>query len=152
MESFTVAPWIIWLIISLICITSEIFIPGFWIAVLGVGALVASLSSVFIDSLNAQLFIFSISSVITLIFIRPFVVKKLLKNNSDIKMNASSLVGRTVTVIEQIDNKHSKGKVKIGGEVWNAISETSSIIAVDREVVIDKVDGAKVYVNLIKGE
>jgi membrane protein implicated in regulation of membrane protease activity len=38
------------------------------------------------------------------------------------------------------------GQVKIGGEVWSAISEDSNEISKDTEVVVKRIDGVKVVV------
>ena len=41
MESLSIAPWIIWTVIAVASFILEIFIPGFWVAILGIGALAA---------------------------------------------------------------------------------------------------------------
>ena len=41
MEQLLLTPWLIWVIVAVAAFILEIFIPGFWVAILGIGALAA---------------------------------------------------------------------------------------------------------------
>jgi len=152
MENLFLSPWVIWASLSLIFFILEIFIPGFWIATFGVGALATSIVSAFSDSLNVQLAVFALSSATTFIFLRPVIVKFLYKSADNIETNIGALIGRRVIVIETIDNVRSIGRVKIGGEFWRARNIDDTVIEQDETVEILKVDGAKVIVKHYNGE
>ena len=50
------------------------------------------------------------------------------------------MIGRTAIVVEIIDNKKNKGRVKIDGDIWKAISFDDSILEVNEKVVIIQID------------
>ncbi len=139
--------WSFWMLAALCFFIVEIFTPGFFIATFGVGALCAAFSTIFSPTYHIPLIVFSISTTITFIFIRPIATKYFFKKTPPTPTNASALIGKKGKVIERIDVLNTKGRVKIGGEDWKAISLDESIIEVDNVVEITDVDGAKVIVK-----
>lgn len=144
-----VAPWHIWLIIGIVCVIIEIFDPAFFFLALGVGALATSLLSLlpFIrSSLVWQILIFAIFSIIAFLLMRKL-GKKLLSKSGE-ETNVYALKGQTAFVTEDIP-LDAKGRVKIGGEEWTAISEDGKPIGKDSRVEVLDIDGNKVIVREI---
>ena len=57
------------------------------------------------------------------------------------------MIGRSAIVVEMIDNKRGKGRVKIDGDIWKAISLDDSIIEVNEKVVIIQIDSIVLIVK-----
>ena len=123
-EILAVMPWV-WLGVRVAAIVTEAstfalvavwFIPS---------ALISLLLSIFKLPLWLQATVFLASSVLLMIFLKPF-VKKVLKVNYS-PTNADTVIGKTGTVIEKIDNVAATGAVKIDGKVWTARSERDNI-------------------------
>ena len=82
-----------------------------------------------------------------LFFLLMLILKPVFKKNMGIKIvptNADTLIGMQAVVIEQIDNLHAKGQVKIRGQVWTARSADENIIyEADEVVTVLAIEGVK---------
>ena len=142
--------WMLWLILCGVFLVIEIFTISFLFLWPGIGAFITFISSLFIDNFAIQIIIFVITSILLIVFTKPL-VKKLIKNKDNTKMNKDSLIGRSGIVIKDIDNTHSVGQVKVNGELWSAFSENSQeIILKDSIVIVKGIDGVKLRVSKIK--
>lgn len=141
--------WQIWLIIAGVCLIAEIFTVGFLIFWFSIGALIAMVVSFFTTNIIIQTAVFIISSTILIFATKPF-VKKFSKDEDSVKTNVYSIIGKTGIVTEEINSIHSKGQVKVDGEVCSAISDNDTIIPKDSEVEILEVKGVKAIVSPIK--
>lgn len=140
------AAWQFWLILAGILLLIEIFNSGFLIFWFSIGAIVAMLTSLVVDSLIAQTVVFLVVSTLLLFVTKPF-VNKFLPKESFIKTNSNSIEGKIGKVIIDIDPIEGKGQVKIGGEVWSAKSADSTYISKDTEITVEKIEGVKVIVK-----
>lgn len=131
--------WTIILIISLAVEALTLNLVTIWIAL---GALVALISSIFVSSVMIQTVIFIITTLLTLIFTRSF-IKDILKVKS-VKTNLDSVVGQIGIVTSDI-SEDKRGKVKIAGKIWTAISD--SPISVGERVEILAIEGVKLVVK-----
>ena len=111
--------WIIILIMSLAIEALSMNLVTIWIAL---GALVALLSSILIDSIAIQTIIFIVTTLLTLIFTRRFVCN-VLKVQS-VKTNLDSVVGQVGIVTSEIC-EDKPGRIKVAGKTWTAISNNS---------------------------
>lgn len=137
--------WQIWLVISGICIILEIITVGFFIFWFAIGALFAMLVSFFTNNLIIQTCIFLITSTLLIFITKPF-IKKFAVNNSEIKTNIYSIIGKTGIVIKDINPEEGLGQVKIDGEVWSANANTTSNISKGTKVEVKNIKGVKVIV------
>ena len=64
-------------------------------------------------------------SLALMIFLKPF-MKKVLKVRYS-PTNADTVIGKTGTVIEKIDNIAATGAVKVDGKIWTARSDNDSL-------------------------
>ena len=135
-----------WLLLAVIFFVGEAVTVGFFVFWFGVGALVALLASLFIDSLAVQSVLFLSVSIVLLFFTRPLVNKFLLKSN-DVKTNAYSVEGKKGRVNIEINPIEGTGQVKIAGELWSAKSNDDSVIPVDTDIIVEKIDGVKLIVR-----
>ena len=139
--------WQFWLIVAGIFFIGEIFTAGFLVFWVGLGAILAMITSFFTDSLIIQTAVFVVSSGLLLFLTRPFVNKYVAKDQDDVVTNAKSIIGRKAIVTEDIDPLKSVGLVKVGEEVWSAISDTQDLIPKGTKVEILDIDGVKVVVK-----
>ena len=140
--------WQWWLIASGIFFIGEIMTVGFLLFWFGIASLISMVVSFFTSNLVIQMVVFLVSSVILILATKPFVKKFMNKKN--IATNAYSLIGKTGLVIQEIDNVKGIGQIKVGGEVWCAQSEDNSVMSVNIEIELTKIDGVKAIVKPIK--
>ena len=87
-----------------------------------------------------QIIVFAVVSLLTFIFLRPFMLKFLDRKSKDVKTNADALVGRKAIVSERIDATQHTGRVAVDGDDWKAVSADGSVIEKGTEVEIVKLD------------
>jgi len=138
--------WQFWLITAGFFLILEIISVGFLIFWFSIGALLAMISSFFINSIVAQTTIFLISSVILLFVTRPFVAK-ITQKDKTVKTNVYSIEGKIAKVIQDVDPIEGLGQIKVNGEVWSAKSYNDTFISKDTEVIIEKIDGVKAIIK-----
>ena len=141
--------WHVWIIAAVIFFVAEIFVPGFFLACLGVGCVASALVSTIISAEWFQLLVFSISTLAAFFTIRPMVFRYLYGRSRDVKTNVDALPGRKARVVETINPLEGTGRVKIEGEEWKAVSVDEAEIEKGEQVVVEKVEGAKVYIRKI---
>ncbi len=107
-------------------------------------ALITLILSLFVDSPLAQCVIFVVISCILFALTRPL-VKKLKRKH--IETNALLDIGKKALVTKEIDNDKAPGRVKLDGVDWMALSTDSTVLEVGETVIVDKIEGAKLYVS-----
>ena len=138
---------VIWLILAAVFILAEILSLGLTSIWFAGGAIVAAVLALCEVSLWIQIIVFSVVSLVLLIFTRPIAKKYLITKT--VNTNVDSYIGKKVKVIEEINNTLQQGKVKMDDIEWTARSEDNSIIPVDSMVQIKKVSGVKLIVEKI---
>lgn len=101
-------------------------------------------------SINYQLAIFAITTLVLAVFIRPYLVKFFFRNHKEDETNVHALIGKIAIVTEEIENSVSKGRVKIGGEIWRAATKDDSKIGIGQKIVVKSIEGNKVIVELLE--
>ena len=138
--------WIIWLAIGLLFLIIEIMSAGFLFLSFVIGAIVTGLFARLFPSLPAQVIIFSITTIITFLFMKRF-ANFLLKPAEVSPSNVDALIGQTGKVTRIIE-PDKKGYVKVASEEWSAISENQNdTIQVGELVKIIRLEGNKVVVS-----
>lgn len=141
--------WSFWLVFSGIFFILEIFTTGFLIFWLGIAALCSMVASFFISNLLIQTVIFVIISILLIIFTRPLINKLLKFDQKEVlPTNTNRLINKEGIVIDDIKPLSTTGKIKVGGELWSAISETE--IPKNTRVKVIGIDGVKLKVEDIK--
>lgn len=146
-------PPVIWFIVGFVLILLEFGIPGLITLFFGIGAWIVAILCLFIDmSINIQLLIFIIVSIISLIFLRKH-FKKLYQGKMDkSKFGPDELeefIGYKAKAINEIGPNHP-GKVEFHGTQWSAESEEN--ITKDEMVEIIKKNNLTFIVKSLKKE
>ena len=136
-------PELIWFIAGLIMLLTEFTMPGLIIFFFGVGAWIVALICLFADiSINIQLTIFLIASVLLLVSLRKW-LKNIFVGRSHAKESVDEFAGEKAVVIREID-QHLGGKVEFDGTSWNAqadenITEGSTVEIIEKNNITLKV-------------
>jgi len=139
-------PAVIWFLVGLTLILLELSAPGLIIAFFGVGAWITSLSClIFSPSINMQLIIFIIVSLLSLLLLRKQLKNKFFgADNKQEDTLEDEYIGKTVQVIAPILKK-KQGKVSFKGTVWSAVSdqdidEGNTARIISKESIVLKVE------------
>lgn len=139
--------WHIWLIIAGVCFIIEMMTVGFLVFWFGIGALLTMIVSlIFPDNIVLQTTVFVISSTL-LIFLTKPLAKKLSKSDKKIATNAYSVIGKKGIVVQDINETHGVGQIKVAGEVWSAKTSDGSTIEKGTQIEVIKIDGVKAVVE-----
>ena len=138
--------WKFWLIVAGLSFVIESFTVGFLVFWFGIGALIALVSSFFIDNLIIQAAIFVVSSSILIVLTKPL-VKKFIKNTKTVPTNVYSLLDKEGLVLEDIDSVQGTGKVKVKGELWSATADID--IPKNSKIKVVSVNGVKLKVEKV---
>ncbi|MCG8579216.1 MAG: NfeD family protein [Bacteroidales bacterium] len=118
---------VIWFIAGAVLLLLEFIIPGVFILFFGIGALITALCVyLFEPSLAMQFLIFSSTSVLSLIFLRSFLLKKLYNMPDLVDDPDEEFVGEFGECISNI-RPDSDGKVEFKGTTWTASAEVEVI-------------------------
>ena len=142
-------PEVIWLSIGVFLLFIEVATGGFWVGFFGVGAIVVSIVVWIspIESVNSQVAIFLLASLISLVALRRL-LKKWMYRKSGAGIFTSS-VGDSAVVFEQIPSQGS-GRVSYQGSTWDAESEIGEILPADAQVQIVRQEGTRLFVKAMK--
>jgi membrane protein implicated in regulation of membrane protease activity len=117
------SPQLIWFFVGLVLLIAEFLVPGLIIAFFAVGAWVVAAVCVFRPlSLDAQLGLFIVSSVISLVMARERVAglfKGFTSGRQDGNVDLNDFLGQRAVVTEAIAPKRP-GKVEFHGTHWAA--------------------------------
>ena len=126
--------WRIWCAAAVVLLTLEVLTPGFMLACFSAGAFAAAAASL-IFGVNAQLCVFALISLASVILLRPFAIRFLSK--SCIRTNVDALVGKDGTIL-------ANGYARIDGLDWRIDGEP---LPKGTKVTVISVGGATVKVR-----
>jgi len=113
-------PGWLWLIGGVLLLIAEIIAPGFFLVFIGAAAIAAGLFTVLFDlGLAGQLALFALYAIVAVTIGRRVYAHQNV-DSADPLLNdrAARLIGRSVTVVEAVDD-HS-GRVRVGDGEWSA--------------------------------
>lgn len=144
--------WILWLILTVIFLSIEFFLPDPVTVWFGLSSGVVWTVSLIFPSLpwywEIILFIaLSIGAIIALPPKRMKTYLKKIKRETDQETNFEYACKYTGIVQEEVNNDLSTGLVKINGVVWVARSEDNTILEKNSFVTVTSVSGNKLYVK-----
>jgi len=134
-------PELIWFLIGLLLLLAEFMIPGLIVFFFGVGAWIVAVCCLLTDvTLNVQLLIFIISSVLLLVLLRSW-VKGIFTGHVTARQNLqeelSEFIGERAIVTQTITPKLA-GKVELHGTNWVAEADVEIVEGTAVEVVAKK--------------
>jgi membrane protein implicated in regulation of membrane protease activity len=115
-------PAVIWFVVGFIFFLLEFAVPGLILFFFAVGAWFIAIISLFVDlSINTQLFIFLVASIVSILIFRKWVKELIWTRNlpSELEDEFLGKTGKAETFI----GPGSDGKVDFKGTVWSARSE-----------------------------
>lgn len=137
-----------WIVAACVLYALELVTTSFILLGLGLAATLSFLAALLGLSLEVQIGVFIIVSLLFFIFVRPFLMKRWKAREARLpKTNAEGLVGRLGKVVEPIDNDQKTGRVVIDGDNFRAVSEDKSFIAVDEHVEVVALDSTILIVK-----
>ncbi len=126
--------WHYWALAAIILIVGEILTSGFALICFAVGAIFGAVGAAVALSIEWQIGLFAIGTVVAFLAIRPLLLK--LSQKDEIATNADALIGRIAKVSEEINPAEGTGRVAIDGDDWKAESENDQIIEKGAKVVV----------------
>lgn len=133
---------IFWLILFIVLLLVEIFTVGLVSIWFAIGAIVAMVSSFFIESIVIQGIVFVATSILVLLCTKKIVQR--FRMSDIIPTNLDRVIGKNGEVLEKIV-PGSTGQVKVLGNIWSAVS--SSEIEVGQRIIVKQIDGVKLIVE-----
>ena len=117
------SPTFWWIIIGLTLILCEFAVPRLILFFFGIGAIITGLFALFIPSLNLQLALFSLFSLLSLFGLRRILKPMFTGNTTDRNTDymPEGMIGQRCTV-ETLIQPDSAGKVILNGASWRAES------------------------------
>lgn len=139
--------WQVWFVAALLLFVAEMMAPGFWLLSVAVGALAAGLVALVLPGVLAPALTFAASTLLSLLAIRPFLLRHLHPAGREIKTNVDALTGKLGIVSERIDPGTGKGRVLVEGEDWRAAALMDVPLEPGTRVMVVRVEGATLYVD-----
>ena len=125
--------WQVWGIIAVLCLILELSSGDFFIICFSIGAVFAIIGAIVGLNVYWQIFIFAVFSLLSVLFVRPVALRWLHKNDPNRASNADALIGRTGKVTEAVP-VGGNGYIQIDGDLWKAVSSSSTDIPVGTTV------------------
>ena len=142
-------PWQIWTASALALLIFEVFMPGFVLACLGIGAFGGALGAYLGIVFEWQLVCAGITSLIAFVFLRPAMLKMGFSGEETLS-GADALIGKQVIVTQEFDPQTGMGRCKIDGDDWRAkVSEEipATKMALGNVLVIQSVESNTLIVR-----
>lgn len=125
---------VVWFLIGFILFLLEFVVPGLILFFFGVGAWVVAILTLFIDvSINFQLIIFVIISIITIFLLRDWVKRMLYGKHPSKELLEDEFLGK-IAIAETSISSGRNGKVDFKGTSWQAASD--DVIEAGENVII----------------
>ncbi|MFJ5696828.1 NfeD family protein [Arthrobacter sp. NPDC093139] len=135
--------WALWLTVFLVFAAVEMLTLDLFFIMLGGGALAAVVADFAGADFWLQIVAFCVVSLLMIAFVRPVTLKHLHKGPAEQRTNIDRLIGETALVMEPVTA--TGGRVKIGGDIWSARSD-SGVLAEGQRVVVAAIEGATAVV------
>src|SRR5438046_10153815 len=100
--------WQVWLVAALLLFVAEMLAPGFWLLSVAVGCLETGLVSLVIPGAVVPALSFAAGTLLSLVGIRPFLLKHLHARGSELKTNVDELAGKVGVGVERVQPSTGK--------------------------------------------
>lgn len=134
--------WQLWAVICVLCLILELGSGDLFLLSFAIAAAVTAIMPLVGLDIYVQLLVFAITSVLTLLLVRPSLLKKLHKGEDKRESNVDALCGKTGVVTEAIV-EGGYGRVSLGGDDWKActpdgtaLEKGTKVKFVNRESII----------------
>ncbi len=140
-----VSPVLIWFLLGIAFFVIELVLPGFVLFFLGIGAwCVAAVLAVLDVPLTAQLLIFLVCSLLSLILLRSRLKSVFMGKSSEEADSVNVDSAPTTGVVTDAIIPPADGRVKYGGSFWRAVADEpiaagAVVLIVEKKDLIIKV-------------
>ena len=145
MEQIMPFIWIGFAVIMAVCEAFTSQLVSIWFVL---GAVSATVTTIFTPSIPIQSAVFLVVSLVALLVTKP-IVKKLKDKKGIVSTNADRLVGKTGVIISDISETHTVGQVKVEGEIWTAKSDCAPLVK-DEKIKVLAIEGVKLIVEPVE--
>lgn len=136
---------LLWLVLGVVLVVSEVLSVTLVLGMFGVGALVAAGLAFVGAGLLVQLLAFGGVSAAMLLLVRPPVRNALDRGGSTDRTDARLLAGSTAVVVQRVGD--ASGQVRLNGELWRARPYAAGPpLEVGARVSVAQVEGATLLV------
>lgn len=132
-DYFAANLWQLWVLVTVVCLILELTSGDLFILCFSIGALVTAVLSAFGLGFYGQLAVFVVASVLSILFVRPSLVRRLHGRKKERLSNADALIGRIGRVSEAIE-QGGYGRVAIDGDDWKAVSSDGTYVPMGQNV------------------
>jgi membrane protein implicated in regulation of membrane protease activity len=142
--------WIWWLGAAILLAVVEVVSVDLIFLMLAGGALAAAAAAALGAPLGVQVVVFGAVSVVLLVAVRPWALRRFRSAVPETLTNVAAHVGRTAVVL--LDVTAHAGRVKLAGEVWTArTADPSLVLPAGSTVRVVRIDGATAVVEAAPG-
>ena len=132
------SPALIWFLVGVAFLVSELFIPGFILIFFAAGSWITAIFVwLFGAGLTTQIILFIIASLLLLFTLRKIGLRtfrgKTLEETDDRPFDAK--IGKTAEVTQTI-SPHAPGEIKLMGSFWRAVADTK--IEAGASVIVER--------------
>ncbi len=140
--------WWAWMIVAALFSVGEIFTAGFFLLPIGIGAAIAGIVALLGGGTAWQLAVFAVASFFLFLASRRFAEK--ISKDQPPGIGADRFIGEECVVLEDIDNLHDTGRVRMEKEEWRAKSDTGEILKVGMRITVVGLSGTHLVVKPIE--
>ena len=135
--------WLAAMVIFILAEAATVTLVSIWFAA---GALMAIVVALFGGGVGLQVTVFLVVAILLLASLRGMVRKHFTPRLQ--KTNIDSIIGTTGVVTTPVNNIAALGRVTISGMEWSARSTTGAPLPEGAKVIVDRIEGVKVFVSL----
>ena len=135
--------WLAAMVIFILAEAATVTLVSIWFAA---GALMAIVVALFGGGVGLQVTVFLAVAILLLASLRGMVRKHFTPRLQ--KTNIDSIIGTTGVVTTPVNNIAALGRVTISGMEWSARSTTGAPLPEGAKVIVDRIEGVKVFVSL----
>ncbi len=140
--------WHIWVVLGILLFIAEIFVPGFVLAGLGIGAFAGAAAHAVSNDLGWAIAGFIAGTSVALVAVRPLLVRTFM-DDSPSPFGAEGMKGQIVTIIDA-DDVGGQLKTQFRGSIWAVVSDDELLEGDQAEIT--EVNGAALKVTRINKE
>jgi membrane protein implicated in regulation of membrane protease activity len=138
--------WWLLIVVGILLIVAEIFIPGQIVMWFGFAFLVTSIPAWLGASATTLVFCFAISSLFFGVFVRKIALSWMMQDQAVQKTNMDAIINSEGIAVRSIQGYSTSGRVRIGKEIWSAVSTDPEEIKEGDVVKVVRIEGVTVVV------
>lgn len=137
--------WAVLVVVFVIVEFCTVQLVSIWLAI---ASLITMICAILFDNLSllGQSAIFVLTSVVLVVASLPLIKKRM--NKKHIATNSELEIGKSATVIEEINPDKNSGRVTLNGVDWSAVSSDGKIISKNSIVTVKEIKSTKLIVEL----